>query len=200
MEKIGDLIRMTGAGQGAPQESQHACSSCSRTTQGQQELLRRYNPAAQDSIVRDERDCWFGNHPTLAEMERDYGENTPVVWVMAQLYDLNEYTGTRKMDERQVEDAARRIRKNAYHMKVSELMLFFDRVKGGSYGSFYGAVDAMRLGEMLHQFKAERAAAHDRHEREENVRRIDMGREGAISWEEYRRRHNLPEDHTPFLP
>lgn len=163
-----------------------------------EQLLQAYNPTALHDIVQDEHDCYFGKHPTLARLAKDYGRNCPVMWLSAQLYALNEYAGSRKMDTAQIEDAARTLSVAWYYLKVSEIMLFLTRVKSGRYGDFYGSVDAIRLGAMCEQFQKERVAAYDRRERELARQRIEQGAKDAISREEYNRRHGLPADYNPL--
>ena len=169
-----------------------------QTRMTREQLLQAYNPTAGHDLVMDEQDCYFGKHPTLAKMSHDYGRNAPVMWLSAQLYALNEYAGSRKMDTAQIEDAARTLSTAWYYLKVSEIMLFLSRVKAGRYGDFYGSVDAIRLGAMCEQFQRERVAAYDRMERELARQRIEGGMKNAITREEYNRRHGLPIDYNPL--
>lgn len=195
MEKIGNIIRK--AGQSVPRVSPSSCNAL-QTRMTREQLLQAYNPTALHDIVQDEHDCYFGQHPTLARLAKDYGRNCPVMWLSAQLYALNEYAGARKMDTAQIEDAARTFATAWYYLKVSEIMLFLTRVKSGRYGDFYGSVDAIRLGAMCEQFQKERVAAYDRRERELARQRIEQGAKDAISREEYNRRHGLPADYNPL--
>ena len=195
MERIGKIIRKVGSS--VQQESQHS-SNALQTRMTREQLLQAYNPTAGHDLVMDEQDCYFGKHPTLAKMSHDYGRNAPVMWLSAQLYALNEYAGSRKMDTAQIEDAARTLSTAWYYLKVSEIMLFLSRVKAGRYGDFYGSVDAIRLGAMCEQFQRERVAAYDRRERELARQRIEGGMKNAITREEYNRRHGLPIDYNPL--
>lgn len=151
-------------------------------------LLVAWNPARQTEIAADTEAAFAMQCPTLAELRRDYGTNAPIMWLAAQLYDLCEYTGARKMDAAQIEAASRTLYAEAYYMTLAEWQLFFARSKAGRYGKFYGVVDAMALGAWLQEFKRERDTAHERRIRRENVERINAGRADAVSYEEYQRR------------
>lgn len=161
--------------------------------------MLRYNPAHQYAITPDnEEDCWFGKHPTLAEVRRDYGDNAPVMWLVAQLYELCEYTGVRKMSADQTEAVARVIASEFFYLKLTELMLFFKRLKAGRYGRFYGTVDTMQITTSLQDFVRERAQVYDRWERRRNAERIGLGRDKAVTWQDYLRKRGLPSDHDPL--
>lgn len=77
-----------------------------------------------------------------------------------------------------------------YHLKLSEWMLFFHKLKAGHFGSFYGAVDGMKIGEALLKFVQWRNKELDRirqeqenqakaAEREEHDRRVREFRESG---------------------
>lgn len=151
-------------------------------------LLVAWNPARQTEIAADTEAAFAMQCPTLAELRRDYGTNAPIMWLAAQLYDLCEYTGARKMDAAQIEAASRTLYAEAYYMTLAEWQLFFARCKAGRYGKFYGVVDAMALGSWLQEFKRERDTAHERRIRRENVERINAGRADAVTYKEYQRR------------
>ena len=122
----------------------------------------------------------MGEHPTLARIGRDYGQNTATAWFIPQLYDLSEYCGCRdKLQGKPLEQCAAVIVAEFYFLKVSEVMLFFHLFKAGHYGKFYGSVDPMVITCALRDFLHDRAeimarAEQERREQEE---------------EEYRKNH-----------
>lgn len=197
METIKQIMQKQGVSSARDLTRQSSSNCLTRTTDERRELLLKYNPSAQTELTRDEDDCFFGSHPSLAKLQ-EYGPNVPQAWLVGQLYDLCEYTSVQKMDEQQAKACASVLAKEAYHLKLTELMVFFQRVKAGRYGKFYGKVDSIDLGVMLQSFMKERASTCDRRERAENVARIDEERANACRYEDYLKRRGLPEDYSPF--
>lgn len=187
METIRTIMQRAHASS-VQQQSQTSLPASEQRTRELDNLLMAWNPARQTEIAADAESAFAMQCPTLSQLRRDYGFNAPVVWLIAELYDLCEYTGARKMDEQQVEAAARTLTDEGNYMTLAEWQLFFTRVKAGRYGKFYGAVDAMALGTWLQSFKRERDDAHERRIRRENAARIDAGRANAVTYEEYQRR------------
>lgn len=129
-------------------------------------FLATYNPDMQRMCANAE-ECFFGDHPTLAELRRDYGCNMAVMWLLPQLYDLSEYCGVKnKLQGKPLEGCAHVIATEFYYLKVSELMLFFHRFKSGRYGKFYGTVDPLVITSALREFDAERGDAIYKHDQE----------------------------------
>lgn len=170
------------------QQSQTSLPASEQRTRELDNLLVAWNPERQTEIAADAESAFTMQCPTLSELRRDYGGNAPIMWLAAQLYDLCEYTGARKMDAPQIEATARTLYADGYYMTLAEWQLFLARAKAGRYGKFYGAVDAMALGTWLQSFKRERDDAHERRIRRENAARIDAGRANAVTYEEYQRR------------
>lgn len=92
---------------------------------------------------------------------------------MLHLYELGEFAGAReKMTAEQVRQTAAIIANEFYFLKLTELMLFFHRVKAGTFGRFYGTVDPMEVCLWLRQWVAgERARIVAAEERELRRRR-----------------------------
>ena len=153
-----------------------------------------FTPANQVRFCRDVRRCHLGTAPTLDEVADAYGEDFADTWLATQLQDLNEYSGARdKMTPAQRQDAAAAMRlARGGGLKVTEWMLFFREMKGGMYGRFYGAADAMMVAEALGRFMGERAARLARYEAEERAARLARQRgewaATAITREEFERR------------
>jgi len=149
-------------------------------------FLTEFNPDLQKSICGKIDDCYFGDYPTLSMLKEGYGENTPVVWLLPQLYNLSEYCGCReKLKGASLEDCANVIAIEFNFLKVSELMLFFHRFKSGYYDRFYGSVDPLIITKSLHKFLSERAAAYAEFEKELERKKYEEWKKTAITWEEY---------------
>lgn len=146
-------------------------------------FLTTYTPDLQMKICEDRDLCFFGQFPTLATINRQFGKGIAAVWLIPQIANLSEFCGCKnKITDRQIEECATIIAQQYYYLKVSELMLFFYDFKAGKYGKFYGNVDPMAITCALRDFVKDRAYAIDRHENEMRKRR-DAGK--GISYEEY---------------
>lgn len=152
-------------------------------------FLRTYNPDTQITVCADRERCFMGDYPTLAELRRAYGDSVPAVWLIPQLLDLSEFCGCRnKLSGKPLEQCADVIAAEFYFLKVSELMLFFQRFKSGRYGVFYGSVDPLVITTSLRAFLAERNVEIGHYEEAERDRQEREHRKNAISYEEYLRR------------
>lgn len=148
--------------------------------------MQRFNPQAQREMVKDVRSSITGAYPTLAQLGSGYGNNAAIAWLVPQLFDLSEYCGCReKMNARMLEECAHIISTEFYYLKVSEVMLFFQRFKASHYGRFYGSVEPMVITESLRQFVRERNVAIARYEQEEEEARREEARKNAISREKW---------------
>lgn len=162
------------------------------------ELMMRYNPDAQRLIATNPDSCFFGDYPTLSEISCQCGVEVSVAWLIPQLANLSEYCGVRdKMTDMQIEECAFNIATDFFYLKVSELMLFFHRVKAGRYGKiFFGTVDPLAILVALRDFIQERAFAIDRMVTVTRKAMLDNYRKSAVTYEEYRRLH--PENEPPI--
>ena len=141
------------------------------------------NPSSQNFAAQYPVKAFFNETaPTVTVLRHTYGANMPAMWMLPQIFDLCEFTGVRKMDEHQAINLANVIANEYGYLKVSELLLFFYRMKTGRYGVFFGAVDPMRIMEALKQFMSERE------ERAKNA--------SIINCEEYCKSHGYPIMHN----
>lgn len=139
------------------------------------------------SICKDADECWFGEYPTLARLDKEYGNNSAAFWLVPELNNLSNFCGCKeKLTGAPLKESAVIISQQYYYLKISELMLFFYRFKSGRYGRFYGAVDPLVIMQALREFTRERNVAYDRHEDKERQRREKAGREAAMSYAEYK--------------
>lgn len=107
----------------------------------------------QKVICPNEADCYLGDFPTLAELDRIYFKGAASKWLIPQIQNISEFSGVKdKITEGQLEEIAYMIPLKYYYLKCSELMLFFFRLKYGDYGNFYGSVDPVRIMELLGKF------------------------------------------------
>lgn len=125
------------------------------------DFCKLFNPAYQERICKDSDFCLCANYPSLAFIKTFYGDidgvddSAPVSWLVQQIEDLCEYAGVRnKLTDRQKIGCARIISQEYYYLKISEVMLYFYRLKGGLYGNFYGVVDPMMIVSKMKDFVA----------------------------------------------
>ena len=105
----------------------------------------------------------MGDAPSIRQLMHTYQLDQLQVWMMAQLEDLNEYVGAKnKLEITQMEALANMIIVKSEYLKASEILLFFYKLKAGDFGGFYGAVDAMKVGEYLNAFMAWRSLELDK--------------------------------------
>lgn len=160
-----------------------------------EQFLARMTPDAQKYAAQHPAKAFFSESaPTMTVLRHAYGENMPAMWMLPQIFDLCEFTGVRKMDDRQAINLANVIAQEYGYLKVSELLLFFYRMKTGRYGVFFGAVDPMRIMEALKQFMSERSLEHEKRENEEKAKERERLAHDAsiVDCEEYCRKHGYP--------
>ena len=131
-----------------------------------QSFMRVMNPSLQQYSAENVDRAFFGAAPSLLTLRCAYHDDAATMWMLPQLYDLNEYCGCKeKLDEAQMTQLARVIITEFGYLKVSEIMLFLHRFKSGRYGRFYGAVDPLVIVSALrYNFMNERAEAIDERE------------------------------------
>ena len=155
------------------------------------ELMKTYNPSLQVSCGMYPERCVMGNAPTLAEIRRDYGKEIAIKWLVIELNDFNSFVGVseeRKMDVKLMQSVSDMIIATYFYLKLSEILLFFQKLKYGEYGEMYGGVDPMRIMSAMRLFINDRNIIIDREDRrkQEEKRKEDM--KNAITYEEYARR------------
>lgn len=158
-------------------------------------FLRRFNPAVQLRVCGDAERCIMARVPALSEIRLAYGTEAPAMWLIPQIVDLSECCGCRgKLTENQLRQTAALIMADYFHLKVSEVMLYFFRFKGGHYGRFYGHVDPMTILEGFRAFMQYRARVIDRIEQARAVVEMERARAEAITYEEWQRRKKEREE------
>lgn len=132
--------------------------------------------------------CVKGSAPTLAVVRRDYGEQVAVDWLAIELNDYQNFVGVKEEGKATfdvVSELSKMILGRYYYLKLSEIMLFLQKLKYGDYGEMYGRIDAVRILRALRLFITDRNEIIDRHEQEENRRKRIETKKNAISYQEY---------------
>jgi hypothetical protein len=110
--------------------------------------------------------CFTGQAPSLTRVKVTFGEEISENWLIAQIIDLSLFCGIKeKPDMVQVEAIARTIIANYGYLKLTELMVFFQRFKAGKHGTFYGNFDGITLNKALNDFLKYRREKLNEYER-----------------------------------
>lgn len=151
--------------------------------------MATFHPNQQEKYCSDPKRCILGDAPTLSEYNAAYGQNAAAAWLVVQLFDLSEYSGSKqKLSRLQLASCARLIASKFHWLKLTELMLFFYRFKGGDYGEFKGSVDPMLITSSIPKFIPYRNEVITADESEKMKLKITEQRKNAITYEEYLRR------------
>lgn len=122
-------------------------------------FLNTFNPDLQVMTAHYTERAYFGTAPSLATVAEGYGEQLAIVWNCIQLENINLFAGVKeKMNVERQKELSRLILAEYPQLKVTELLLFFHRLKCGRYGRFYGTVDALFIASALLSFMDERRA------------------------------------------
>lgn len=131
-----------------------------------------YSPDNITIVGRYKERCLFGTSPTLATLNKTYGNSSSIQLLMVHLSYVNEISFfSSRMSVQQIEFTATAIVQEFYYLKVSEIMLFLNGLMTGTYGSFYPTpVDILTL--LRERFTPYRNAAYAKHEEEELQQKI----------------------------
>lgn len=171
---------------------------CQQQSQSFRNFLTKWNCDLQSRCGANITQSYFGNYPTLSQLNRIYGDNAAITWLLPQLYNLSEYCGVRdKLQGRPLEECANIIAIEYHWLKVSEIMLFLYWFKAGRYGHMYGVVDPLVITTALRQFVSERGDAYAKREQEEREKR-EAAQPKGITWEEYCAKHGIKNKPNPL--
>lgn len=168
--------------------SSTSCLAISKSKEEARELLEKFNPSVQHKCYAYPERCVSGSAPTLAVVGRDYGEQVAVDWLTVELNDYQNFVGVKEENKATlyvVCELSRMILGRYYYLKLSELMLFFQKLKYGDYGEMYGCVDAVRILRALRSFVVERNIIIDRLEQASREKKLEAERKSVIPYEEY---------------
>lgn len=146
-------------------------------------FAKTFNPSLQKVCAQNKERSFMGEAPSIATLLQAYPEKQVSAWIMAQLENLNDFTGVNgKIDTNQMIELAGIIETEYYFLKASELLLFFHMLKGGSFGVFYGNVDPMMISRALIDFKVYRRQQLEAYDREIQRKKREE------QWEEWGRK------------
>lgn len=150
------------------------------------EFLSRYAPDTQIANTSDIAMCVMGDALTLSQLDGTYGKNASSLWLVPQLTDLSEFCNVQNsLSERHIVQLAQLISAEYFYLKITELMLFFRRMKTGSYGKVYGTVSPIDIMVALKQFVKERNEVMNEAETKQRELQLEEWSQSAITYEEY---------------
>lgn len=152
-----------------------------------EKFLNTFNPDMQVMAARYTERAYFGTAPSLETVGAGYGEQTAIVWICIELENINLFAGVKdKMPVNRQQELSRLILAEYPYLKVTELLLFFHRLKCGRYGRFYGMVDALFIASALVQFMDERRTEVKRYETaRKKEEKPEKESSGGITYQEY---------------
>lgn len=149
------------------------------------------NPEKQNKICSKPYRCYFGDSPTLAQLDAVYGKNNSDIWLIPQIVDVSLACGLKDdVTKEQLSFISNAIKTEYGWLKTDELMLFCYNFKFGKYGRFYSRFDTQTFTYSLSLFIKDRNQAIDAYNQSLQEKEIENSKKNAISYEEYCRRHN----------
>ena len=130
------------------------------------------------------------NIPSLGLLSFTYGDETPVEWLVIQFGSLNDFAEVKsKISNGQIYELANLVLSEYYYLNAAEILFFIGRFKMGYYGTFYGAIDPMKITNALMQYARERRQDMERYEKEQcriqREKEIQERGNNRISYMEY---------------
>jgi len=169
---------------------QTSSSAICRTRDEARRLLAAFNPSVQAEIASNPTYCIMTEGPTLVSVKMEYGEQVSVDWLVLEINDFQNFVGVKeegKATYEVVKELAQMILNRFYDLKLTEIMLFFQRMKYGDYGEMYGCVDSVRILKALRLFVGYRNNLIDMEEGKRRAEQYERDRAKAVSREEYER-------------
>lgn len=152
-----------------------------------QQMMTKFNPSVQlYAVTHPEYSVTNTSVPSLSVVSSVYGPKVTQAWLEIQLRDLMEFVGVKdKMSPMQIMQTATIILTKYYYLKLSELMVFFMKMKSGEFGEFYGVVDPQKILSVFPQFLWWRGMMIEKVAKEEEARKEKLSMKDAITIEDW---------------
>ncbi len=168
---------------------QRCCPTTYKSKEEALRLLNEYSPTSQLEWAGDPILCITADVPTLANVRAEYGAQVACDWLLIQLNDYQNFLGIKeeyKADTATLRQVAQMIINRYFFLKLSELLLFLQRLKYGDYVEFYGVVDAAKILKAFKPFLEERGTVIDREQARRRREEYDNYQKKAVSYECYK--------------
>lgn len=139
------------------------------------------------SISKDKDDCFFGNHPTLREMNVSTGRKVAQFYVSTLLSVINEATNYKvKFSELQINMLTELIYDKFSYLKDTEITLFFyELFRHANKDLFFGSLEIETIMEELTRFVLDvRGQAIHEHDEQLALEKIETEKDQYITWED----------------
>ena len=169
--------------------SKTLCPDTRKSQEETRQLLQKFSPTLQPKCYAYPERSICGTAPTLAVVRRDYGEQVAVDWLTIQLNDYQNFVGVKEENKLPIDtlkSLSAMILGRYYFLKLSELMLFLQKLKYGDYVEMYGIVDAVKILKALRLFMEDRAILIDRAEQKRKEAERESYARRAVSYEKYK--------------
>ncbi len=149
-----------------------------------------FTPRLQRDVAEHVERAYTGEAPSLGRIKNCYGRDVVIALLCSYLENLNDFTGVKqKIELDQQKEVATIFLTEYYYLKITEVLLFFYRLKTARYGHFFGVVDGMFITGAIYPFLEERRAALLQYEKEKRDREIREERERrsteSVTYQEY---------------
>ena len=152
-----------------------------------EKFLNTFKPDMQVMAARYTERAYFGTAPMLETVCLGYGELVVMVFICALLEDINLFVGVKeKMPVNRQRELSRLVLAEYPYLKVTELLLFFHRLKCGRYGRVFGVGGGVTVTSARVAFFGERRTASNRfYAGRKYVEKPENVSSGGITHEEY---------------
>lgn len=168
----------------------NSCSVTVRSDSEKAELLKTFDPSLQVMCGGHPVNSIMCAIPTLARVRAEYGEQTALDWLRLELNDYQNFVsvkGENELSDDVIKVTATLILQEYHYLKLSEVMLFFYRLKAGCYGELYGRINPQNLMCRLREFDDwRRDVLYKEQKRRDDIER-EAARANAVSRDEYLR-------------
>lgn len=141
------------------------------------EFMARFSPTIQRKLRElgiDYVEASRYDYPTVGELREAYGGDVVHAWMCIMVENLNDFCGVKqKMTDEQKEEVAHILMCECVRLNIAEVALFFDKVKRGVFGEYYGILDTVRTMKILKDFMRERRAAINKQMEMEECARLE---------------------------
>lgn len=168
---------------------QRCCPTTYKSKEEALRLLNEYSPTSQLEWVGDPTLCITADVPTLANVRAEYGAQVACDWLLMQLNDYQNFLGIKeehKVGVVTLKQVSQMILNRYFFLKLSELLLFMQRLKYGDYVEFYGVVDAAKILKAFKPFLEERGTVIDREQARRRREEYDSYQKKAVTYECYK--------------
>lgn len=171
MEKLKDLVKQNKLSQTTPKPLTESLPVLSKRSsellkicQTGGEFLKEFNfdnCLKRYSDFKTEELALKSNKLKLREIAAIYNEQTPVSLIELWLFNMSKFMGWEVADQ-QIRETAIYIYEDNSFLNLTEITLFFKKLKKGIYGTFYGKFDGLKICSAVREYRLQRGQIYSR--------------------------------------